>query len=55
MGFVLLIVLILLLAGIMPSWQYSQNWGYRPSGVVSLLLAVLVVMIFMDVVHFSHF
>jgi len=55
MGLLLLIVLILLLFGGLPTWGHSRNWGYGPSGLVSVLLIVFVVLIFMDVVHFSHF
>ncbi|HEX3470446.1 MAG TPA: DUF3309 family protein [Silvibacterium sp.] len=41
---ILLIVLIVLLVGTLPSWPYSRNWGYLPSiglGVIVLILAVL--------------
>jgi hypothetical protein len=55
MGLLLLIVLVLLLVGGLPSWNHSQNWGYGPSGLVSVLVLVLVVLLVMDVVHFSHF
>jgi sterol desaturase/sphingolipid hydroxylase (fatty acid hydroxylase superfamily) len=55
MGLLLLILLVVLLMGGLPRWGYSQGWGYGPSGLVGLLLVVLVVMLFMDVVHFSRF
>jgi hypothetical protein len=55
MGLLLLIVLVLLLVGGLPSWNHSQNWGYGPSGLVGALVLVLVVLLVMDVVHFSHF
>jgi hypothetical protein len=45
MGLILLIVLILLLVGTLPSWPYSRGWGYRGSGVVGLLLVILLVML----------
>jgi len=45
MGLVLLIVLIVLLMGGLPTWGYSRNWGYGPSGVLGLLLVVLLVLI----------
>ena len=41
---VLLVVVILLLIGAFPSWPYSRSWGYAPSGLISLLLIVLIVM-----------
>jgi len=45
MGLLLLILLVLLLVGGMPTWGYSRNWGYGPSGVVGLLLVVLLIML----------
>ncbi len=41
----LLIVLLLVLIGAVPAWPHSRGWGYRPSGVVGLLVVVLVLMI----------
>ncbi len=55
MGFFLLTGLILLFAGLMPSWKYSKKWGYKPSGVVCLFLMVVVLLIYMDVVRFAYF
>jgi len=40
---ILIVVLILLLIGALPSWGYSQGWGWGPSGIVGLLLIVLVI------------
>jgi hypothetical protein len=40
----LLVVVILLLIGAFPSWPYSRGWGYGPSGLISVLLIVLIVM-----------
>jgi Protein of unknown function (DUF3309) len=51
MGLLLLIVLILLLVGGMPTWGYSRNWGYGPSGFIGLLLVVFVVLVLADVIH----
>ncbi|MFO0455161.1 MAG: DUF3309 family protein [Planctomycetota bacterium] len=45
LGTVLLIVLILLLLGVLPTWGYSRNWGGLPSGGVGLLLVVVVVLL----------
>jgi hypothetical protein len=53
MGLILLILLIILLFGGLPNWNYSRNWGYGPSGVVSLLLIVLVFLMLFDVVHWG--
>lgn len=44
MGTILLIVLILLLIGALPSWPYSRNWGYYPSGTLGLVVVVLVLL-----------
>jgi len=45
LGTILLIVLILLLVGALPSWPYSRSWGYYPSGTLGLLLVVVVVLL----------
>ncbi|HLO64429.1 MAG TPA: DUF3309 family protein [Azonexus sp.] len=41
---ILLIVLVLLLIGALPSWPYSGSWGYAPSGILGTLLVVLLVL-----------
>jgi hypothetical protein len=43
----LIIILILILIGAVPSWPYSRNWGYGPSGIVGIILIVLLVLLFM--------
>jgi Protein of unknown function (DUF3309) len=45
MSTILLIILILFLVGALPTWPYSANWGYGPSGGLSLVLLVLVVLL----------
>ena len=45
LSFILLIVLILILIGALPSWGYSRSWGYGPSGVLGMLLVVLLVLL----------
>jgi uncharacterized protein DUF3309 len=45
LGLILLIVLVLALVGVMPTWPHSSGWGYGPSGVVGLLAVILVVML----------
>ena len=42
---ILLIVLILLLLGALPTWPYSTGWGYYPSGGLGLVLLILVVLV----------
>lgn len=44
-GTILLIILILLLIGAFPSWPYSGNWGYYPSGGIGLLLIILIILL----------
>jgi hypothetical protein len=44
-GTILLILLILLLIGAIPSWPYSRNWGYGPSGGIGLLLVIIVILL----------
>jgi len=45
LGTLLLIIVILLLIGAIPSWPYSRNWGYAPSGVVGVVLVVVLVLL----------
>jgi hypothetical protein len=47
LGTILIIILILILVGAVPSWPYSRGWGYGPSGVVGLILVVLIVLVLM--------
>jgi hypothetical protein len=42
---ILLIVLILLLLGVLPTWPYSTGWGYYPSGGLGLVLLVVVILV----------
>jgi hypothetical protein len=44
-GTILLIILVLLLIGALPSWPYSSSWGYYPSGGLGLVLIVLLVLV----------
>jgi len=45
LGTILLIILILLLLGALPTWPYSAGWGYYPSGGVGLLVVILIVLL----------
>jgi Protein of unknown function (DUF3309) len=47
MGTILLIILILLLIGALPTWPYSSGWGYYPSGGLGLILLILVILLVM--------
>lgn len=44
---ILLIVLVLMLLGAMPSWPHSRQWGYYPSGGIGLVLLILIVLMVM--------
>lgn len=44
LGTILLIVLILVLVGVIPTWPHSRSWGYAPSGIVGVILIVLLVL-----------
>jgi hypothetical protein len=45
LGTILLIVLILLLIGAIPSWGYSRGWGYGPSGILGVILIIVIVLL----------
>jgi hypothetical protein len=45
LGTILIIVLVLVLLGVFPSWGYSNGWGYGPSGVVGTVLVVILVLL----------
>ena len=47
LGTILLIVLILLLIGAIPSWPYSRSWGYGPSGVLGVVVLIVVLLLVM--------
>ncbi len=47
LGTILLIVLILILIGAIPTWPHSRGWGYGPSGGLGLVLIVLIVLLLM--------
>ena len=44
MSLILLIILVLLLIGVLPTWPYSSGWGYYPSGGVAIVVIVLLVL-----------
>lgn len=47
LGTILLIVLILILIGALPTWGYSRNWGYRPVGGIGLVVVILLILVLM--------
>ena len=47
MGTILLIILIILLLGALPTWPYSGGWGYYPSGGLGLVVIILLILVLM--------
>jgi hypothetical protein len=47
LGTILLVVVILLLIGAIPSWPHSRNWGYGPSGVLGVVVLIVVLLVVM--------
>jgi hypothetical protein len=45
LGTILLVILILLLLGALPSWPYSSGWGYYPSGGLGLVVIILLILV----------
>jgi len=44
LGTILVIILILMLVGVLPTWPHSREWGYAPSGIVGLLVVIVLVL-----------
>ena len=47
LGTILLIVLVLLLVGALPTWPHSRNWGYGPTGGLGVVLIIVLVLLLM--------
>ena len=47
LGNLLLIVLILMLIGVIPTWSHSRNWGYGPSGALGVVVVIIIVLLLM--------
>ncbi|WP_417387662.1 DUF3309 family protein [Gimesia sp.] len=45
LGTILLVILILFLLGALPTWGYSRNWGYGPSGGLGLVLIIILILV----------
>jgi len=45
LGTILLVVLVLILVGALPTWPHSQSWGYAPSGGIGLVLLILLILV----------
>jgi len=46
-GTILLIILILMLVGVLPTWPHARSWGYGPSGIVGVILVIVLVLYLM--------
>jgi hypothetical protein len=44
LGTILLIILVLILLGVLPTWPHSRSWGYRPTGIVGVVLIILLIL-----------
>ena len=47
LGLILLVVLVMLLIGAMPTWPHSKDWGYYPSGGLGLVFVILLILVLM--------
>ncbi len=45
MGLILIIILVLVVIGALPTWPHSRNWGYYPSGGLGLILLILIILL----------
>jgi len=45
MGLILLIILVVLLLGVIPTWPHSRGWGYWPSGTLGIIVLILVILL----------
>jgi hypothetical protein len=45
---ILLIILIVLLLGVLPTWPYSSSWGYYPSGGLGLIVVIVIILLVLD-------
>ncbi len=45
MGTILIVILVLMLVGVLPTWPHSKSWGYFPSGGLGLVLLILVILL----------
>ena len=45
MGTILIVILVLMLIGVLPTWPHSRKWGYYPSGGLGLILLILLILL----------
>jgi hypothetical protein len=51
LGTILIIILILLLIGALPSWGYSRDWGYYPGGGLGIILIIVIILVLMGRIY----
>lgn len=49
-GTILLIILLLMLVGVLPTWPHSREWGYGPTGGLGLVLIIILILVLMGVI-----
>jgi hypothetical protein len=49
-GMILLIILVLVLIGALPTWPHSRSWGYMPSGSLGLVLVIVLVLLVLGII-----
>jgi len=54
LGWLLIIVLVILLIGALPTWPYSSGWGYYPAGIIGLILAILLILLLFGLFPFGR-
>lgn len=50
LGTILLIVLVLILIGVIPTWGHSRSWGYGPTGIVGVILVIVIILLVMGMI-----
>jgi hypothetical protein len=50
LGTILIVLLVLLLLGALPSWPYSRNWGYWPGGILGTILLIVLILVLLGAI-----
>lgn len=50
LGTILIIVLVLILLGVIPTWGHSRAWGYGPTGIVGVILIIVIILLVMGMI-----
>lgn len=49
-GIIIAIILILMLVGAIPRWSYSKGWGYKPFGILTTILIILLILVLLGII-----